>query len=446
MLSMENNHFDLNEKRTEKELKKSDKRPPLAQLYKMIAQAIDRNKHSGLPKFPQKFKKIYLEDKIFITKEHPDRTLEIMDDDNLLKCITDYSHDVLSAKYDGFSFDMRQVKAAKELYKYYGEVLPEPKMVGWLNDEGYAFTRLPWDYARGETPVFDELLSRTTNAEALQCFIGSLFFPEADRQQYCWCFGTGQNGKSALSRFLKQAFGRAYSAQQPPSRGDKFWTSGLLGKRIIVFPDCNENTFICGSQFKSLTGGDPVRVELKGGGIFTTDLDCKFLFLSNERPKINSEKADLRRLMLCEMEEIKVKPDPQYNKKMWAEGGYFLSRCIDMYKEKCPKHEMITVMADDEKLNDWVSTVEEDFETVFAHNFKLNDKFNMAPIDMQKILKTKFNSRYEADAFRSWLERKHKIKKKTIRVYGRTIKAYPGIEPILEGEIFKSAEMYVTQD
>jgi hypothetical protein len=205
--------------------------------------------------------------------------------------------------------------------------------------------RLPWDLPRepGETPTFDELFSRMKENQApLMAWIGSLFIPEADRQQYVWMYGDGQNGKGRLVNFLARCMGPSYGSEVPPAKhGDsRFWTAGLMGKRLIAFPDCTMYSFPTQGIFKSLTGGDKQRIERKGCDSFSADLDCKFIFLSNTEPTLTGSTADRRRVIFISMAPIEAAPIPQakYDGMLWDEGPDFLAKCIAEYRRLSPDH------------------------------------------------------------------------------------------------------------
>ncbi len=228
------------------------------------------------------------------------------------------------------------------------------------------------------------------------------------------------DGKGAINRFLAKIFGGAYCAKQPPKVGDKFWTFGLIGKRLVAFPDCNDVRFVTSGLFKSLTGGDPV------------DVTAKYFFYSNEKPKISSEKADTRRIIYCEFEPTPLISDPTFEDRLWEEGGAFLARCIDSYTSAHPTPGPI--VCEQPQLADWLSVVEERFEVIYEQHFcrpahphdtvtGLNgltweevQQRAIAPLRMQQILAHYFRSSVQSGEFLKWLEVKHGVKKKTLHL------------------------------
>lgn len=407
-----------------------------AELYRYIAKAIDRDPESKLPPFPRRY---FVHEtspgvRLYLRETDEEHVVEYVYENCLANEIMGWiKKDLLTPDYHGFELEK---KHAIDAARYWNStVIPTPKIrsITWPFELDLTFRKLPWVKSATQTPTFNEMFSRISNGRALKCFIGSLFSEESNMQQYIWLYGQGQNGKGSLSRFLHKVLGNAYSSQIPPLNGDKFWTSMILGKRLVVFPDCNNQSFVTSGLFKSLTGGDPVRIEQKMQMASTVIMTAKYLYLSNERPNISSEKADQRRIVYCEMKEITCPSDPKYDEKLWAEGGAFLTECIKIYQNDCPEHGEIPTR-NQEILDDWVSTVEEELETAFEKNFKIEKDTYTLPRAFQSRLQEMWprNKRTQTE-FVKWLERKYKIRKKTAHALPGEPKVYFGITIIFAG-------------
>lgn len=289
------------------------------------------------------------------------------------------------------------------------------------DEPGLTLRRLPWNLTQGPHPTYDELLFRTSNGHALMAWIGSLFFEQSDRQQYVWLYGHGRNGKGSLTRVLQRIFGPSFATEQPPPRDDKFWTSGLLGKRLVVFPDCNHYSFTTTGLFKSLTGGDRVRIERKNHQPFDAELTCKFMFLSNERPRLSSQEADLRRAIFCEIDPIDKDFGPDYERLLWEEAPHFLEHCRRYYESVCPNHGSIPVNREATELI--AAMAESDYQVVFDKYFvavndagKLErDRAFVEPRRMKHILDQEGGDAAFKKHFREWMERTHGVRYAQIR-------------------------------
>lgn len=289
------------------------------------------------------------------------------------------------------------------------KAIAKPPRLGWLGEDGLVMRRIPFERSEGPTPLWDELLSRITNAEALKAWIGSLLVEDSDVQQYVWLHGQGGEGKGALARFLGKVLGHTYSAQQPPSPTDRFWTWGIREARLVVFPDCNNTSFVTSGLFKSLTGDDLVRIEVKGGRIMNQRIRAKYLFLSNEKPDLSSEVADRRRIIYCQAQGFEGESDATYERRLWAEGGHFLTACLAAYHAQCPDHGQIR--ADASQINDVISANEEDYQAFLDANFIVSPAHWCEPVALQELLAPKYKTKAAQTAFRAFLERRGIIRK-----------------------------------
>lgn len=347
------------------------------------------------------------------------------------------AHQVVSwLRLQTISVTLRKAREIVEMWVAISEPLEFDSIrpVVWRNEIAYSWQRLPWDFPEtgGDTPTWDLLLSRCSNSRAFKAWIGSLFFDKSYLQQYVWCYGVGNNGKGCINRFLSKVFGRAYASKQPPRFGDKFWTYGLLGKRLVVFPDCNDSVFVTSGLFKSMSGGDPIDVEKKHGMAHTVRLSAKYLFFSNERPMLSSEAADNRRIIYCEFTQREEEEnDHAFEHKLWEQGGRFLYDCLHAYMEEAPNH--LPIKSDRYEISDWIDTVEVEFAEALDYHFEIHDptlKLDwVRPIVLQRHLESSFKSRRKQLEFIAWLERRHGIKKLTDHNQTGDPKVYRGLIP-----------------
>jgi len=300
-----------------------------------------------------------------------------------------------------------------------------------LNEPGLTFRRLPWDLTAGNTPLFDEMLGRMTNSQAFMLWVGSLFFEKSDRSQYLWLYGTGRNGKSTLANELHFVFGDACSSEVPPGDDDRFWTAGLLGKRLVVFSDCKKAYFPTSDLFKQLTGGDKIRMEKKGQQPFYSEISAKFLFLSNDRPQISRTEADMRRAIFCEIGKIKTDFGEQYPELLRQELPHFLYNCKMLYKKNCRGVSVISVA--EENFEEIISQEEELFEDFLSKHFVLDPDTKTSPNELNNLMNIEKWNEARQQRFRKWLEISHGVKRRTARdkdIAGKTKKMYHGIRRI----------------
>jgi hypothetical protein len=163
------------------------------------------------------------------------------------------------------------------------------------------------------------------------------------------------------------------------------------------------------------------------------------MVIGNERPEISSQKSNMRRIIFCEMAATNEN-DPEFEKRLWAEGGDFLSACISEYLRNNPTHGLIAVETDE--LTDWTDTLEEHLQEAFTEWFKLDEKGAVAPNQMQRILNDHWpRDRKSQREFLKYLERAHGIKKKKIRSGDTWTRFYFGVS-VAERKVDYSKSLY----
>ena len=340
----------MTEQKTKPAAKISQK-AKLITLSASITSAINGVGITGVKPFGAKFHIIAdsMGVRVPVQEDH-EQVLHYVKEDMIISKIMTYCHITNNAR-GLHSIDQEDATKIMKFWKAYTTPIDATfvKSVANKSEKTLCWHRLPWDIngSNAPTPLFDELISRiATNQPQLLAWIGSLLVEDADRQTYVWLHGEGRNGKGRLIYLLEQVFGPSYSSQTAPERGEqRFFNAGLLGKRLVVFPDCNNYTFPTSGLFKSLTGGDAQRIERKGRDVFTAHIQARYLFSSNTAPHISGSTADTRRAIYAEIEGIgrgtKIIPTGRYNQLLWAEGPAILSKCLAKYKELCPNHEPI---------------------------------------------------------------------------------------------------------
>lgn len=297
------------------------------------------------------------------------------------------------------------------------EAVDMPPPFRWLDEYGLSFSRLPWPKGvTGPKPTWDGVGLRMSNSRPFREAIGSLFDKDVKHQQYVWCYGGGGNGKSAIDRVLQRIFGPAYASAFPPKDRVGFWLYSLLGKRLVVFPDCGDKNFPATGTFKSMCANDAMPLEKKNGATYSMKLNCSYMFLSNELPNLSSEDADSRRVIFCEL----GKPNPEerrptFEDDLWNEAGSFITQCISEWEAGGKVSGVIST--DNSEISSHVEDNEMEFESFTSHYFdiKIGAKISgLAPTILQDYMRLEWKKRYEWNEYRRWLERRHGVYKKQV--------------------------------
>lgn len=246
------------------------------------------------------------------------------------------------------------------------------KPVGHHGKSDLCWARLEWPLSEGDTPTYDELFGRMSDGKVVKAWIGSLFHADSDRAQYMWIASEGGDGKSSLANVLGRILGIGATSEVVPDKNDKFWTSGLVGKRLVCFPDADNERFVGTGLFKGLTGDKDQKIEFKGQTPVKMKLNPKFLFLSNKLPNLTRLSADIRRAILIELgPAVNYMSSKEYDRLLWEEAPHFIHECLREYKLAAPNDEKLEVSGNvRELIQDTIEEGEEAFEIIYKKHFK----------------------------------------------------------------------------
>jgi len=403
------------------------KKPSKSDVYVNIANALVSPKHAhalGLQVIP--------ENRFIVVMTSDRKPLLATVDNEKNVTLSNYEHFAMEvgrcSLMSGITLLRSGIQEVYNLFLSLSESVPfdDIKTLATLECKGYAFNRVAVkpseiDKVNCETPMFDELLSRVVGANEFMCFVGSLFdtSKEADRSQYLWLYGHGNNGKSTIIRVLSRLLGEAATTEIEPTKGrEHFWTHRVIGRRLVAIPDCENTEFVKSGTFKALTGESEVSLERKGKDFFKAKLDCKFIFSSNDLPVLSASPADLRRAIVCEVKPwaAGVEVDTGYGDKIALETKGILAKCIKAYRDSGSKLIVLSGLAQ-EMQDRTVSESELLYWSFFDQHCALELNSNAKSSDLYGTWTAEKKDSKEYAKFMRWLQRKHGVKKS--RVEGR---------------------------
>lgn len=315
----------------------------------------------------------------FVVLIDKDNVCRVVSEDIVLITIQKYISLVWNVGGGRKTLSGNDSKEILSLFKGVGKIvrMKDIEPVGLYKGTNLCWSRLEWEIEEGETPAFDEMFGRMTDPKIAKAWIGSLFHAESDRAQYLWIFSDGGDGKSSLADVICRIIGVGVANEVVPQQSDKFWTSGIVGKRLVVFADVEKEKFVGTGMFKSLTGDSAQRVEFKGKNPVRVEMNPKFLFLSNKKPELTRISADIRRAIIIGMQPAPYIKDSsaylskkKYDKILWGEAPYFLHECLKVYKEFAPDNGKLPVSKEiQETVEDILLDGEEENDAIFQRHF-----------------------------------------------------------------------------
>lgn len=403
------------------------KKPNKSDVYVNIANALASPKHAhalGLQVLP--------ESRFIVVKTSDRKPLLATVDNEKNVTLSNFEHFAMEvgrcSLMSGITLLRSGIQEVYNLFISLSETIffDDIKTLATLECEGYAFNRVAVKpsqigEANFKTPMFDELLSRIVGANEFMCFVGSLFdtSKQADRSQYLWLYGRGNNGKSTIIRLLSRLLGDAATTEIEPTKGrEHFWTHRVIGRRLVAIPDCENTEFVKSGTFKTITGESEVSLERKGKDYFKAKLDCKFIFSSNELPELYDSPADLRRAIVCEVKPWNqdVKVDTGYGDKIALETEGILAKCIKAYRDSGSKLIVLSGLAQDMQ-DRTISEGELLYWSFFDQHCVLEIGSSAKSSDLYGCWMTEKKHSKDYAKFMRWLQKRHGVKKS--RVEGR---------------------------
>jgi hypothetical protein len=341
------------------------------------------------------------------------------------------------------NFSPEDIRKTMTLFLDKTDVIRNPLLFRFRYEIAHALHVIPFDVDLSGATTFDtekyaphwhDILMRCSNPEMFCAFLGSLFDRDSDLQHYLWMYGAGQNSKSTILNVLHWAFGPTYCSSMVLN-DDKFWTYDILNKRIVAFADCKEG-FIESHTFKSLTGGDLIRIEPKGKQAYNIKPTCKLIFASNARPEISNTIADKRRIIMCSFEPIKGEPMQHYPDLLKNEAFYFFNYCFHIYKKNSINGKLIYNYNESIDIQGLVEESNAEYERVFKNSFVLderqvseNEKYRFSATELDKVVNYHCNDKNKKQwkkKFLDYIMSTYKIVYKPIKVKGKVVWTYVG--------------------
>lgn len=141
----------------------------------------------------------------------------------------------------------------------------------------------------------DIMLNDDELVNYLQFILGYSITGETDLRSIFIFWGKGSNGKSVIFTFIKEILDKlcvsvdkkVFIKQDKQSSGHSAHLIPLIGARVAVYSESEEDDELNASQIKSLSGSDSISVRQIYGTQFEAKPVCKYLLLTNHKPKFD---------------------------------------------------------------------------------------------------------------------------------------------------------------
>ena len=202
-----------------------------------------------------------------------------------------------------------------------------------------------WNGTDAQTPVFDSYLAMLSDFDwdtqkLLLQFIGAALSNVRGYRYKKALFlcGEGDTGKSQLKVLTERLLGPDnHAAVDLPDLESQFGSSMIYGKRLVGTADMTFVTVRELKMFKTVTGGDYIKVEFKGRTGFSYRYNGLLWFCSNKPPKFGGDNGPwvYKRIILINCNNVIAEADQDHNliDKLYAERDGIVYKAIMALKE-----------------------------------------------------------------------------------------------------------------
>lgn len=200
----------------------------------------------------------------------------------------------------------------------------------------------PYAYSQHGAPVFERYLDTLTGGDEskkrfllqwMGCILSNIRGDVVKKAVFL--YGKGDTGKSQLLRLCQMLLGNENicSTSLQSLESSRFGTFAMYGKRMTLDPDMSFAKVAEMSNFKRVSGGDPLQFEQKNRDPFTDTYKGFLWFAMNELPKFGGDHGDhvYKRIVpiYCGNVIPEQEKDPMLVEKLYSEREAILCLCMD---------------------------------------------------------------------------------------------------------------------
>ncbi len=284
-------------------------------------------------------------------------------------------------------------KSNKHLIPFKNGVYDVNKKSLLPHNPDYCLTwQIPHDYVSGaDCPRFKAFLAESVThddvVQVLRAYANAVIFGRSYLQRYLQIIGAGGSGKSTFCEVVIELVGweNHKSTSLQSFEEDKFEVAKVASKRLVYFPD--QPAFAKNpSNFKKLTGGDPLPIRLmhkQTNADYTSD--AMVILTANQDIATTDNSSGLHRRQITVRFDNQPKRDPNLKKALLAEISGVLNWAMELNSEEVAyllSQENTSETMQKQARDNLVAT--NPLARFFLDNFETNEE-NCVPIGVCKV-------------------------------------------------------------
>lgn len=257
------------------------------------------------------------------------------------------------------------------------------------------------------TPTWDAFINYCgPNGKALMAYTWSIF-EAVELRQYLLLRSQGKTGKGSYTEWVQNIIGEDSTCSLSPK--NPHWPAMCVGKRLGLFPELNQTSFVQSSEFKAITGHDYVNITQKHEKAYSAKLDIRFILSTNGSIDIEGRTSESSRCILVDMQPVTTYI-PDYKRKLREETKGFLFKCKQAFAELYQPSNS-EIMVDKSDFEAHSATFEDDYELLFQKAFSYDESSKIRTVTFTNAINavgTKYD-KYFKQNFKEWVIRNKNI-------------------------------------
>lgn len=317
-------------------------------------------------------------------------------------------------KYETQILDAKVVKAW-EMQKDLGLERP-PSQISRIGDENYCFHKINVEPKEGDLSSWMEALERMHDKEGFAAWVYGVYSGMYVGRQALWLHGDGKDGKTAMLSVISEMFGESYTniSNNIVSNNSRFAYFDYVGKQLVGYADCNNTKIMLSEFMKGISSGDPVTIEVKGGGFFTTKLHAHPWIGSNFTPHILDAAHSLSRVFYIRINPSIIDDRKRGNfvQEIRNQLPAFLHYAKQCWNERalCNKQGIAEVISETDETKGLIKNmIGDDYYLMATEVFDLHQDHQMPWSDFQDIIGELYKGNKEQGNFKKYLTTKFQV-------------------------------------
>lgn len=342
----------------------------------------------------------------------------------------------------GPMLEPHEIKNYGDIWFNYSDPV-EFEVFGGFSDDKWCLGRClykPAEHA-GEMPTWEKFLGRLNDPAGFAAWIYGVASKRYKGRQVMWFHGErGEDGKTFIMKLIaKKLFPNVTQMLTNAALADgaRFTAAEFENKSLAYWDDSNNQMALFSEFIKQVSGGESgsmSRIEHKGVGAYSGQLETRLCITSNYAPRVSSDNFITSRLLYIHIDPLDEPVDPTIGERFESELPQFLRFAKACYEKLCAdNYSLQQPDSVKEVIGSFLTENEQQAQAIFDEYFELTDETGdpesfVTTAEVVSILKREdiTENRKQGDWY-TWLQKQYRRSRRKVYINGQQVKVVVGM-------------------